>query len=174
MSTGEAPPDPANLIADGQLHALDPRTVQAERVASAVGWSILLLPALGVSVGLMVGFTELWWGFAAAFAALLLLALFLVVAWPRIAYRHRAYRVKRDGIEIRRGVLWRSETWVPRSRVQHTDVNQGPIERSFGLSHLVIHTAGTQSATVTLEGLERSVALRIRDHLGVSVGDDAV
>ena len=68
------------------------------------------------------------------------------------------YFLDERGIEIRRGVWWRHVVHVPRSRVQHTDVNQGPIERTYGLAHLIIHTAGTISASVALEGLERAVA----------------
>ena len=43
---------------------------------------------------------------------------------------------------------------VPRSRVQHTDVSQGPVERRFGLGTLVIYTAGTDYARVDLAGLD--------------------
>ena len=63
---------------------------------------------------------------------------------------------------------------VPRSRVQHTDVSQGPVERRFGLGTLVIYTAGTDHAKVDLAGLEHGVALRLRDHLLPSGDTDAV
>jgi membrane protein YdbS with pleckstrin-like domain len=52
------------------------------------------------------------------------------------------------GLEIRRGVFWRSVVNVPRSRVQHTDVSQGPLERSYGLGTLIVYTAGTDHAQV--------------------------
>ena len=63
---------------------------------------------------------------------------------------------------------------VPRSRVQHTDVSQGPIERGFGLGTLVIYTAGTEHARVELHGLEHGTALHIRDHLLKSADADDV
>jgi len=94
--------------------------------------------------------------------------------WPAIDYRHTWYRVDDDGIEIRRGVYWRSVINVPRSRVQHTDVSQGPLERRYGLGTLVIYTAGTEFAKVTLGGLEHSVAMSIREHLMPERGTDAV
>ena len=98
----------------------------------------------------------------------------LNLAWPAVRYRHISYRVDTTGIRIRRGVVWRSETSVPRSRVQHTDVARGPIERSFGLATLIIHTAGTENASVTLSGLAESDAYPIRDYLLESGDDDAV
>ena len=61
--------------------------------------------------------------------------------------------------------MWRAVTNVPRSRVQHTDVSQGPLERSHGLGTLVIHTAGTEHAVVGLSGLDYGTALALRDHL---------
>ena len=94
--------------------------------------------------------------------------------WPALDYRHTSYRVDHLGIEIRRGVYWRERIHVPRSRVQHTDVSQGPIERRFGLATLVIYTAGTDYARVDLAGLEHGVALRLRDHLLPPGDTDAV
>ena len=94
--------------------------------------------------------------------------------WPALDYRHTSYRVDHLGIEIRRGVYWREIIHVPRSRVQHTDVSQGPVERRFGLATLVIFTAGTDHARVDLAGLQHGVALRLRDHLLPSGNTDAV
>ena len=63
------------------------------------------------------------------------------------------------------GIFWRSETFVPRTRVQHTDVVQGPLQRLFELATLIVHTAGTQDASVGLGGLSYETALPIRDFL---------
>ena len=68
---------------------------------------------------------------------------------------------------------WRSEISVPKSRVQHTDVSQGPLQRRFGLATLVLHTAGTQHAAVSLSGLSHEAALQIRDYLIEGGPDDA-
>lgn len=85
--------------------------------------------------------------------------------WPAIEYRYLAYRVDDDGIEIRAGVVWRAVKNVPRTRVQHTDVAQGPLERKYGLGRLIIYTAGTHHSRVELPGLEHQAALAIRDQL---------
>ncbi len=86
-------------------------------------------------------------------------------AFARASYRRYSYRVDESGLEIRRGVLWHSVINIPRSRVQHTDVSRGPLERFFGIASLSIHTAGTSNATVLLPGLEARRALWIRNHL---------
>ncbi len=94
--------------------------------------------------------------------------------WPPIAYQHTSYRLDDQGIEIRRGVYWRVVINVPKSRVQHIDVSQGPIERRYGLGTLIIYTAGTDHAKVDLSGLEHARALSMRESLLPSGSSDAV
>ena len=94
--------------------------------------------------------------------------------WPPYEYRYTSYVLDADGIEIRSGVFWRSITNVPRSRVQHIDVSQGPLERSYGLGRLVIFTAGTHHSRVELPGLGYAVAVSLRNHLLPRGADDAV
>lgn len=159
------------------MTSLDPRIIDVRRiigliftaVVSAV--SLLVLGVAGWSarpgwqVALIVA--VVWLGLTVA------LALWLW-RWPVIVYRHAGWRLDEDGLEIRRGVVWRRIINVPRSRVQHTDVSQGPLERSHGLSTLVVHTAGTDHARVTLAGLARETALGLRDQLLPRDGRDAV
>ena len=167
--------EPAS-IADGIDHRLDPRSVDLGRVNGAIATGFLgvvsfagMLVLWSASGQLVVGviLVPLW-------MALLGLAAWHLRRWPAIAYRYAWYRVDERGIEIRRGVVWRSITNVPRSRVQHTDVSQGPLERKFGLGTLVIHTAGTTHSKVTLDGLEYETARRIRAYLLPGNDSDAV
>ncbi len=168
---------PPAWLGDASERRLDPKFVSCERL---VGWIVAAVLGGGIVTGvaLLYLFVDLP---PQVNLVMVAIALILVVAlcwtahcWPPIDYRHRSYRVSDTGIEIRKGVLWRSVMDVPKSRVQHTDVNQGPIERRFGLAHLVIHTAGTISASVKLEGLGHEAAVAIRDHLVAVDSDDAV
>ncbi|MCZ6507422.1 MAG: PH domain-containing protein, partial [Acidobacteria bacterium] len=93
--------------------------------------------------------------------------------WPALHHRHLRYRVDTSGVRIRRGVLWRKIISIPTTRVQHTDVTQGPLQRNYGLATLTVHTAGTQSASIALSGLSHEVALRLRDHLLPGKSDGA-
>ncbi len=85
--------------------------------------------------------------------------------WPAIDYAHTSFTADDEGLVIRRGVIWRHVVSVPRSRVQHTDVSQGPLERRYDLGTVVIYTAGNEHAQVTLRGVEYATALAIRDLL---------
>ncbi len=168
---------PAEWLRDASEQRLDPKFISCERL---VGWIVTAVLGGGLIVGVVLlylfvvesaTFNLVMGGIALILVAALC---WLAQCWPPIDYRYRSFRVNDTGIQICKGVLWRSVMDVPKSRVQHTDVNQGPIERRFGLAHLVIHTAGTISASVKLEGLGRETAVAIRDHLVASDSDDAV
>jgi membrane protein YdbS with pleckstrin-like domain len=164
-------------IADAVWRSLDPRYIALQR---QVGWITSAVLSAISGVGAAVLLLSLRWPWAVEMAvagvAVICLALFTwwLQAWPPIEYRYASYRVDLNGLEIRRGVLFRTVINVPRSRVQHTDVSQGPLQRRFGLATLVVHTAGTSSAEVHLPGLTHEVALSIRDHLLPRNTEDAV
>jgi len=163
------PEPPAPAIADGVERRLDPRMVQLGRI---VGWIVTASIALGSLLALAFVFlvADNLPGWVKGLLVGLWGIVMLVLAWPshrwpEVEHRHTSYKVDERGIEIRKGVFWRRVIHVPRSRVQHTDVSQGPIERGFGLGTLVIYTAGTDHARVVLSGLEHATALQIRDYL---------
>jgi membrane protein YdbS with pleckstrin-like domain len=175
------PPDRASQdapVADGQDHRLDPRVITLDRITNFIFTAVLAgvtLLAVGISI---VADDELGGTWIAVRLLIWLLLVLLLVwhayRWPPRAYEHTSYRVDEEGIEIQRGVYFRVVINVPRSRVQHIDVSQGPLERRYGLGTLVVYTAGTEHAKVQLEGLEHGRALRIRDYLLPTGANDAV
>jgi membrane protein YdbS with pleckstrin-like domain len=160
------------------LESLDPRIIPLQRFTGGIFVAVAGLAGL-VFLGISSIAADDWPGWLAP----VLLAVWLVVVllgawhawrWPPIAYRHTSYRLDDQGIEIRTGVYWRVVINVPRSRVQHIDVSQGPLERRHGLSTLVIYTAGTEHAKVDLAGVEHGRALSVRESLLPSEPGDAV
>jgi membrane protein YdbS with pleckstrin-like domain len=143
--------------------SLDPRFVSLQR---ELGWYWTAAMSVMLLIGTFVGFGPRRWYWCLLIWSVVTPALgYYSYRWAEIMYRHMSYRVDDDGIEIRSGVLWRAVANVPRSRVQHTDVAQGPLERKYGLGKLIIYTAGTHHSRVELPGLEHQTALAIRDHL---------
>ncbi|GAA0261874.1 PH domain-containing protein [Halobacterium noricense] len=80
---------------------------------------------------------------------------FLVLGAVHTVLRYRAWRfeVREDTLYIERGVLVNVRTAVPFVRVQHVDARRGPIERVLGLSSVVVYTAGSRGADVSIPGL---------------------
>ncbi len=164
-------------IADGVERRLDPQFVPFQR---AVGWIV----TASVSAGMLITSVIIWLAgdlprwltlmFAPLWLALTAGVGWLCYAWPVLEHRHTSYTLDAQGIEIRSGVVWRAVTCVPKSRVQHIDVSQGPMERSYNLGRLIIHTAGTDHSRVELPGLNHQVAFSLRNHLLPGGSDDAV
>lgn len=98
-------------------------------------------------------------------------------AWLGVK-RHRRTLWKLDdaGFALQRGRWWQTESHVPISRVQHLDLKRGPLERLFKLATLVIHTAGTRMAAVSVSGLDGEDAELLRDRLARQLDhhDDAL
>lgn len=168
---------PVGRIDDGVARSPDPRSITVERITGLAGTGIASAGILGgVAVPVLVAtlppsIDRLLYGVSAVVVVGLLVRAWI---WPEIAHRYKSYKVSPSSIEIRQGVLWRRVASVPRTRVQHTDVSQGPIERRYGLGTLVIYTAGTEHSKAALSGLSHDTASRIRDHLLPVEESDAV
>lgn len=163
-------------IADGVARQLDPRWIPVQRIHAVISFAVICSASF-------VGVIAIWIASRMLTAGLLLLPVWAAAMaalawqlyrWPAVTYRFASYRIDEQGLEILRGVYWRTITSIPRSRVQHTDVSQGPLERRYGLGTLVIYTAGTQHSQVKLPGLDFTVARRIRAHLLPGDDGDAV
>lgn len=92
-----------------------------------------------------------------------LIAIWAVGVAPRRRWAAWGWAVEGDEMHVAHGVWTQVHTVVPLTRVQHIDVAQGPFERMFGVARLVLHTAGTAHAIVTLPGISRPDAERLRD-----------
>ncbi|MCI0745996.1 MAG: PH domain-containing protein [Verrucomicrobia subdivision 3 bacterium] len=156
-----------------EFRQLDPRVIKLWRVRHAITSGVLLGLAMiaGLSAGLATGN---WLWPLLGWHALLVLRLVLFVWYPARAYRAWGYRLDGKVLETRRGIWFKIVQLLPLSRLQHVDLHNGPIERSFGLASLLLHTAGTQHASIIIPGLDAAEAGRLRDELVAIGGDDAV
>ena len=156
---------PAAQAANGWQRLPD----NAAQVAMAGGllWGLLL--GLGLAFVLLVPVRTAFDGALAPWLLIAALALLLMlVACIWIAYRSwkfTAWMLDDSGLHVRRGRFWQKEILVPRSRVQHLDLERGPIERHFGLATLVVHTAGTRLHAVRQPGFSETDAIALRDAL---------
>ena len=96
---------------------------------------------------------------------LLIVATWIVFFAPARRFRRWGYAMDVEELQVQRGMLTQVHTVVPLDRVQHIDLAQGPLERSFGVSRLIVHTAGTLHSQVVLPGLARPTAEAMRDDI---------
>jgi len=74
------------------------------------------------------------------------------------------YLEREDDLLVQRGLMVRRLSVVPYGRMQFVDVTAGPVERSFGLATVRLHTAAAAS-DARIPGLEAEEAARLRDQL---------
>lgn len=151
------------------LSRLDPKQKNVLRIrALLTGLVPLLLLVIGdIALNRNFGF-PMGWGISLG----LLAYAFTVIHLPGRRYRRWGYHQGYRAIRIASGLLIRRETVVPYDRVQHIDVSHGPIERSFGVATLTLHTAGSYNSTVDLPGLAFENANRMRDEIRNHISQD--
>ena len=157
------PTDPfapqAITAADG-LDPVDPRYGHVLRVATALNMVPIAIAA-SVFDWLLIRHLEGPYGLITA--AAWLIAIVMIISFPARRVQRWGYKIGAGQLRVARGWMFRTDTIVPFVRVQHIDVGQGPVERWFGLSHLIVHTSGTHNSTVTLPGLPADLAAAMRE-----------
>lgn len=147
---------------DDALTPLDPAYVTVMRVQTALMAVPFVIAAVASEVSGVV--------FAGAFLVpVVFLAVVAALMVPLRRYQARGYQLGEDRLRVVRGLMFRRDTVVPFGRVQHIDVEQGPLERTFGLARLVLHTAGTHNASVMLPGLAHATATEMREAIRAHV-----
>ena len=125
----------------------------------------LVLVSIGPTIAVSAIFDFRWYFIVLTYLSwfLTLSVIFFIYlnAWFK-AYR---YQLNEVGLSINKGVFWQQQSRIPRNRVQHIDITTGPLERRYDLSKLVVHTAGTRNASVTLPGLLHADAAALRKEL---------
>jgi len=144
---------------DGEaLTRLHPNHMKALRVATAIAALPAIIAALVLESAAILPP-------AVIITPVTLIALAAILRLPMRRHFARGYAMSADRLRVVRGIWFRSDTVVPFGRVQHIDVNQGPIERFYGIATLTLHTAGTHNASVNLPGLEHGLAMQMREEI---------
>lgn len=101
---------------------------------------------------------------------LLFLGFFMLVSFK--SYEFEGYALRQHDIIHKHGWIFRSELIVPFNRVQHCEVNQGPLDRLMGLSTLSVFTAGGSSSDISIPGLKPETAAALKEFIIRKAGAD--
>jgi uncharacterized protein len=137
---------------------VSPRLAGLRRVSAAIGLGLLGL-VVALPLGLLAG-----WVYVVLEVVVLVAAYGL--AWVLIGRNQRSwkYAEREDELLVTHGVMFRELVVVPYGRMQFVDVTAGPLERSFGLATVELHTA-TPATDAKIPGLTPDEAARLRDRL---------
>ncbi|MGY5763632.1 PH domain-containing protein [Brachybacterium sp. DNPG3] len=111
----------------------------------------------GAVVGAVL--TSWWWIAALALIPLVLSIQGLALTGRRV--RAMGYLDGEEELVLASGILLRSIVTVPYGRIQSVTIDEGPIQRRYGLASLTLSTA-SDTGTESISGLPREEAERLR------------
>jgi uncharacterized protein len=150
-----------------ELTPLNPAYVTTTRIASALGLLPFVIGAGVLEIAQLMP--------AGTFIVpVLIVYAFMAFVVPARKYRHWGYATGTDRLRVVRGCMFYRDTIVPFGRIQHIDVEQGPIDRRYGLATLTVHTAGNHNSTVALPGLLHADALAMREAIRSAIRQDVL
>ena len=93
----------------------------------------------------------------------------LVLSWILVGFSRRKYVLREKDVTYKSGVLIKTITTVPFSRIQHVEINEGLIPRLFKLATLAIFTAGDSSNDLVIKGIKKEKALKIKEFINLQI-----
>lgn len=151
------------------LVQLERRVLSLWRLRAAIVLATWVALVLAASVGLGRAVPGVVVALALALAGGL-----LVRWWTALVWRAWHFRIGDGALHLRHGVLTRRESTIPYHRVQHIDLEAGPLERRMGLTSLILRTASASSDS-TVPGIDAAEAEALRARILALVGTgDAV
>lgn len=111
-----------------------------------------------------INFFELQYTFLRFYISLSFVYL-IVIFIKIIGLKKRKYAVREKDISYKKGLFFKSLTTVPFNRIQHVEIDQGPIARFFNLASLSVFTAGDSSDDLKISGLLKEDAQQIKEYI---------
>lgn len=135
---------------------------------------VTLLMALGFAIGgAIVGFQSGDWRVWLAMGVVVLLVLVVRILYFELSFKWKGYALREKDIIYRSGLIWRKTIVIPFARIQHGELSEGLLERYFKLKKLKIYTAGGSSSDLSIPGLAKDEAERLRQHIMQRVIEEA-
>lgn len=132
---------------------------------------LLFMVPLIIGVVILFIYADSWIAWSALGAWFVLLVLALVVSYKEFFVR--GYVLRENDITYKHGWLFHHQITIPFNRIQHTEVNHGPIDRFFNLCQLDIYTAGGSSSDLSISGLDPEKAVSIKEYISEKTAQHA-
>jgi membrane protein YdbS with pleckstrin-like domain len=124
-------------------------------------WGIFFLLAAAVLVMLFFVADVPLYISMSIFSGLVLLIFLLEI----LGFKIKGYAMREHDITYKTGLIFFKRTSVPFNRIQHCEVSQGPLGRLFDLASVKVYTAGGSSSDLSISGLEKETAHKLREHI---------
>lgn len=140
------------------FHKITPRAIRVWQIGNFIG--NLFFFGIPAAYAAVFGLDDFHFWIVIASASVIFIAWILsIFLMPYLSWKHWRYAIDEKEIDLKRGVIIKTRTLIPLSRVQHVDTRQGPLLRWYNLSTVTISTAAT---THEIPGLDTHLADRVR------------
>lgn len=157
-------------IEKADLKPISPLYLKVLRIELLISFTVLLLIAVSCIYFIRSLQQQQW-----VFLILGIWFLLAVLQWfiQQRAFHVMAYAVREKDVLFRSGWIVRKIRTCPFNRIQHSSISSGPLERRYGLSTLILYTAGTDDSDVRITGLPASEAVALKEWINKKVTDES-
>ncbi|WP_397299473.1 PH domain-containing protein [Nonlabens ulvanivorans] len=146
-----------------------PRRFLNKKLVAKLFFFIPVLTGVIILFFMVEEYPWIWKAAGVAWFVFLILSVF-------ISYKEffvRGYVLREHDITYRHGWLFHHQITIPFNRIQHTEINHGPIDRYFKLCELDIYTAGGSSSDLSISGLDPDKAVAIKEYISEKTAQHA-
>jgi len=120
---------------------------------------------VSIAVGLFLFFNQGSREFILPIVSVLFLFIAFLFWFAALSFRKKGYALREKDILYKNGVLATTTTIIPFNRIQHVALHEGVLDRMYELSELQIYTAGGSNSDLSIVGLPKEQAERMKTFL---------
>jgi len=154
---------------DVQFEKLDPAYKKVSIYITTIIFGIILMAYLIVGI-FVEALYQFPWILIVVMGWSILSGLFVLLAMK--GYDYEGFAVREKDILYQSGIFFRSTLIIPFNRVQHCEIEHGPIDRMFGLAELSLFTAGGSASDLSIPGLTQDKAAALKNFITNRVAAD--
>lgn len=152
---------------------LPEESIKVEQIASSI------LCVIGTLISTIGIFLFLDWDWP-VWIPILIAGLFVIgwiadIFWlNRLGWKYFRYEVDERDVVIQTGFFFQEVVYIPMTRIQHVDLQIGPINRKYGLAEFRVHTGGSGTFEIGNIPIEEAERLCEQVRLWIKVDEDEV
>lgn len=125
------------------------------------GWGLFFFVAAGILTYLTFVTDIAAWMYFLPWFLLFCLIFFVEIR----GFKIKGYAIRQKDVSYKSGLIWFNMTSIPFNRIQHSELSRGALARLFDLASVKIYTAGGSGSDLSINGLTKERAQKLRDFI---------
>ena len=86
-----------------------------------------------------------------------------------LGFPQKGFLLREHDLLYKTGFFNRKQIAIPKNRIQHIELRQTFLARIFGLSRLVVYTAGGNASDLSIPGLNPTIAEQLKEEISQNI-----